>query len=339
MLLQPQFTHNIICKSIPLAEAAALLFDPDDKFRAFVAVKSICNTLNEIAEPYFRSGCLTEHVKMEIVATAMSLEQGLREGRFGDILVNHEEIRLALARFEFPLEPFIEMCTAFRTNLGNDRFDTLNAMESYASSAAAAPVGMLMYLAGCHVDESGHIQHPHFKIYDAARQMAVMITAINILLDFKKDFLGPSRPLIYLDQHSADMFYIEDTDLQEAIESARQIPKITKFFKWYFHKITGYRATAEKALNIWNDSLPPDGRAAVWFYFYLHDCLLGKIPAAEYCLVGDDLTLTPDDVSNAIERAAKRSGLSLQAFDKHLEEMLAVETGIIDDEVLESPQR
>lgn len=303
-------SHNPACKCAPNLYLAANFLEPDDKYTAFLAVRSAMDSVDGLANGNQRAGKLTRRVKNQILSKLDRFARMFRNRSFDNSLPYTQDLKLAIARFNIPDWPFAKMAEAMKFNLENDRFESFERLAAFLQDTAAPPASIFFHLAGCSFDERGQLNLPSFDIEAAARPMASFCSLTHILIDCKADFLSDPKPIIYLDLDTTESFHITENHLAEAVHTGKPSLKLTKMIMRYYNQLTEFQTEAEKALCDLIDQLPEDGQFAISFIFEIYSQLTTKISNSRYNLFKDNFDLTPDEIEAAALAAAGRSCIS-----------------------------
>ena len=305
-----RLTRNLARKGMSDLLLAAHFFEPDDKYRAFQATAVAMGLIDDAAGIPSDDYEPPPARKREILAELDHFTRMIREKRIDRSVPFAEDLRLALVRFEIPDWPFISLAEAMRIDLDNERFDTLGRLLGHFAEDTAGPEAVFWHLAGCSFDNRGQLVLPEFDVREAAAPLAVFSRLVNILRDFKPDFLCRPRPMVYIDLETSDMFFVREDEMAEAVITGRQSLKFTKMIKWYFNRITHFQKQAQDALDHLSGNLPPDGRMAANLVYELTSTVARKISAHGYVLVRENLNLTRPEIESAARLSATLSGQS-----------------------------
>ncbi|MCK5124836.1 MAG: squalene/phytoene synthase family protein [candidate division Zixibacteria bacterium] len=320
-----EFSQNLARKGTPNLYLAANFLEPDDKFRAFLATYAAMRLTDDIVDDNRSAGNMSTLCKQEISAEIDRFIEMFANRKFDDSVPYAQDIKLAIARFEIPSWPFIELAGAMKFDIENDRFETFNQFLDYSEGAAVAPASIFMHLAASSFDDRGQIVLPEIDIREAARPLALFSYLVHVLRDFKKDFTSGKEPLIYLDKDTTNMFNIDENELAKNANGWQQSLKFTNMIKWYFNRLQDYQTKAMDMLEAIDDRLPEDGRFALRFIYELYSATAAKISDQQCILIHENLNLSSSEIMLAAERASKHSGISSELVTTRLTALISSE--------------
>lgn len=317
-----EYTHGLARRGTPNLYLGARLFEPEEKFRAFLAAYAAMRLVDDIVDDSRASGALNEALKDKLHSHLDGFAEMIRRGHIDDELPYAKELQLSWRLFQIPPEPFIRLVEAMKFDLENDRFDTHDDFLKYSEGAAVAPGSIFMHLAGSSFNDSNQLIPPRFDIHETARPLAVFSYLVHILRDFKKDFTSGRQPLIYFDTATLGRFNISENDLARIAATGVQSPKFTEMIQWYHDRAADYQRQSEKMLATISPELPPDGRLALNFVYELYTRTRNIIAESDFQVASAAINLTESDIAGCARLAASRSGIAHESVLDRISEIL-----------------